>query len=129
MMYPEDLRYTKEHEWARLENGRVRVGITQFAADRLSDVVFIELPAVGAIVKSMEPFGVIESVKAASDLYAPVSGTVVDVNRTLVDAPELVNSDPYDQGWMILIQPQDLSELDRLLAADQYFKLIGESGA
>lgn len=128
-MYPEDLRYTKEHEWARLENGRVRVGITQFAADRLSDVVFIELPAVGAIVKSMEPFGVIESVKAASDLYAPVSGTVVDVNRTLVDAPELVNSDPYDQGWMILIQPQDLSELDRLLAADQYFKLIGESGA
>lgn len=129
MMYPEDLRYTKEHEWARLENGRVRVGITQFAADRLSDVVFIELPAVGAIVKSMEPFGVIESVKAASDLYAPVSGTVVEVNRTLVDAPELVNSDPYDRGWMILIQPQDLSELDRLFAADQYFKLIGESGA
>lgn len=129
MMYPEDLRYTKEHEWARLESGRVRVGITQFAADRLSDVVFIELPAVGAIVKSKEPFGVIESVKAASDLYAPVSGTVVEVNRTLVDAPELVNSDPYDQGWMILIQPQDLSELDRLFAADQYLKLIGESGA
>ena len=129
MMYPEDLRYTKEHEWARLENGRVRVGITRFAADRLSDVVFIELPAVGTIVKSMEPFGVIESVKAASDLYAPVSGTVVEVNRTLVDAPELVNSDPYDRGWMILIQPQDLSELDRLLAADQYVKLIGESGA
>lgn len=128
MMYPEDLRYTKEHEWARLENGRVRVGITRFAADRLSDVVFIELPAVGAIVKSKEPFGVIESVKAASDLYAPVSGTVVEVNRTLVDAPELVNSDPYDRGWMILIQPQDLSELDRLLAADQYVKLIGESG-
>ena len=128
-MYPEDLRYTKEHEWARLENGRVRVGITRFAADRLSDVVFIELPAVGTIVKSMEPFGVIESVKAASDLYAPVSGTVVEVNRTLVDAPELVNSDPYDRGWMILIQPQDLSELDRLLAADQYVKLIGESGA
>lgn len=129
MMYPEDLRYTKEHEWARLENGRVRVGITRFAADRLSDVVFIELPAVGTIVKSMEPFGVIESVKAASDLYAPVSGTVVEVNRTLVDAPELVNSDPYDRGWMILIQPQDLSELDRLLAADQYVKLIGENGA
>lgn len=128
-MYPEDLRYTKEHEWARLENGRVRVGITRFAADRLSDVVFIELPAVGTIVKSMEPFGVIESVKAASDLYAPVSGTVVEVNRTLVDAPELVNSDPYDRGWMILIQPQDLSELDRLLAADQYVKLIGENGA
>ena len=129
MMYPEDLRYTKEHEWARLENGRVRVGITRFAADRLSDVVFIELPAVGTIVKSMEPFGVIESVKAASDLYAPVSGTVVEVNRTLVDAPELVNSDPYDRGWMILIQSQDLSELDRLLAADQYVKLIGENGA
>ena len=129
MMYPEDLRYTKEHEWARLEKGRVRVGITRFAADRLSDVVFIELPAVGTIVKSLEPFGVIESVKAASDLYAPVSGTVVEVNRTLVDAPELVNSDPYDRGWMILIQPQDLSELDRLLAADQYVKLIGENGA
>ena len=129
MMYPEDLRYTNEHEWARLENGRVRVGITRFAADRLSDVVFVELPAVGTKVKSMEPFGVIESVKAASDLYAPVSGTVVEVNRTLVDAPELVNSDPYDRGWMILIQPQDLSELDRLLAADQYVKLIGENGA
>lgn len=125
-MYPEDLRYTKEHEWARLEGARVRVGITQFAAERLSDVVFIELPAQGAKVKQEEAFGVIESVKAVSDLYAPISGTVVEVNPALGDHPELVNQDPYGEGWMLLIEPAESGELQRLLSADDYRRLIGE---
>lgn len=128
-MYPEDLRYSSEHEWARLEDGRVRVGITMFAAERLSDVVFIELPQVGATVTFMEPFGVIESVKAVSDLYAPVSGTVVEVNTALADAPEAVNTDPYGRGWMLLVQPDDPAELDRLMSSGQYLLAIGENGA
>src|SRR5574337_225314 len=97
-MYPKDLRYSSEHEWARLEGGRVRVGITKFAADRLTDVVFVEFPAVGTKVGFMQPFGVVESVKAVSDLYAPVSGTVVEVNTALKEAPEVVNTDPYGKG-------------------------------
>ncbi len=126
-MYPTDRRYSKEHEWARLENGRVRVGVTKFAADRLSDVVFIELPTPGAAVKFMEPFGVIESVKAVSDLYAPLTGQVVEVNAHLGDAPEVVNQDPHGAGWIIVIQPQDVRELEQLLTADQYEKVIGET--
>ena len=124
-MYPQDLRYSTEHEWARLEDGRVRVGITKFAADRLTDVVFVELPAVGMTVKFMEPFGVVESVKAVSDLYAPVSGTVLEVNAALVASPEIVNTDPYGQGWMIVIKPHDPAELEKLMTADQYLKVIG----
>lgn len=127
-MYPRELRYSKEHEWARVEEGgRVRVGITQFAANRLSDVVYVELPQVGAEVSFMQPFGVVESVKAVSDLYAPVSGKVVDVNRALIEKPELINSDPYGEAWMILVEPRDLSELDQLLDADAYAALVGES--
>lgn len=127
-MYPPDLRYSTEHEWAKLEQGRVRVGITRFAADRLTDVVFVELPAVGAEVKFMEPFGVVESVKAVSDLYAPVSGTVVEVNAALKDTPEVVNTDPYGKGWMILVEPSDPRELDRLMTVDRYRAHIGEAG-
>ncbi len=127
-MYPRELRYSKEHEWAKVEEGgRVRVGITQFAANRLSDVVYVELPQVGSEVSFMQPFGVVESVKAVSDLYAPVSGKVVDVNRTLIEKPELINSDPYGEAWMILVEPRDLSELDQLLDADAYAALVGES--
>src|SRR2546427_12713510 len=125
-MYPKDLRYSSEHEWVRVEGGRVRVGITRFAADRLTDVVFVELPAVGAKVTFMQPFGVVESVKAVSDLYAPLSGTVVEVNPALVDSPEVVNSDPYGKGWMIVVQPDDLRELERLMPVDQYLVAIGE---
>lgn len=128
-MYPNDLRYSSEHEWARVEDGRVRVGITKFAADRLSDVVFIELPAVGAAVTFMQPFGVIESVKAVSDLYAPLTGTVVEVNGTLTDNPEVVNSDPYGRGWMILVEPEDLGELETLMPVERYLAAIGEDGA
>ncbi|OLD50240.1 MAG: glycine cleavage system protein H [Armatimonadetes bacterium 13_1_40CM_3_65_7] len=126
-MYPKDLRYSSEHEWVRVEGGRVRVGITRFAADRLTDVVFVELPAAGAKVTFMQPFGVVESVKAVSDLYAPLSGTVVEVNPALVDSPEVVNSDPYGKGWMIVVQPDDLRELERLMPVDQYVVAIGEA--
>ena len=128
-MYPDDRRYTQEHEWAKREEGRVRIGITTFAAERLSDVVFVELPAVGAEVRAMEPFGVIESVKAASDLFAPVSGRVVEVNRALIDSPELINQDPHGAAWMIVVEPSDPSAWDRLLSADDYTKLVGAAGA
>ena len=128
-MYPDDRRYTQEHEWAKREGGRIRVGITTFAAERLSDVVFIELPQVGAEVKAMEPFGVIESVKAASDLFAPASGRVVEVNRALIDSPELINSDPYGAAWMIVIEPSDPAAWEHLLTADAYAKLVGAADA
>ncbi len=126
-MYPEDYRYSTEHEWAKREDGRVRVGITRFAADRLTDVVYVELPAVGAQVRFMQPFGVVESVKAASDLYAPVSGRVVEVNERLRERPELVNEDPHGEGWMIVVEADDPSELDRLLDAEAYRRHIGEA--
>lgn len=126
-MYPKELRYSTEHEWAKVEGGKVRVGITKFAADKLTDVVFVELPEVGAKVKFMQPFGVVESVKAVSDLYAPVTGTVVEVNTKLVDTPEVVNTDPHGRGWMILVQPDDPNELNTLMTAEQYAKMIGDS--
>lgn len=125
-MYPKELRYSKEHEWAKVEGKRVRVGITKFAADRLSDVVYVELPKVGTQVKFMESFGVVESVKAVSDLYAPVSGTVVEINSALPEKPEIINTDPYGEGWMIIVEPRDLKELDQLLDAGAYMALIGE---
>ena len=128
-MYPEDLRYSSEHEWARQEDGRVRVGITQFAAEKMSDVVFIELPQVGAQVAFMQPFGAIESGKAVSDLSPPVSGTVVEVNTALANTPEVVNSDPYGQGWIIFVEPKDAGELQKLMTAQQYRKVVGEEGA
>lgn len=128
-MYPDDLRYSSEHEWARQEGGRVRVGITQFAAEKMSDVVFIELPEVGTELSFMQPFGVIESVKAVSDLFAPVSGTVVEVNTALANTPEVVNSDPYGQGWIILVAPKDAGELQKLMTAPQYRKVVGEESA
>jgi glycine cleavage system H protein len=125
-MYPDDRRYTREHEWAKLEDGRIRVGITKFAADRLSDVVFIELPKVGTEVRAMEPFGVIESVKAASDLYAPVSGRVVDVNQRLLDSPEMINQDPHGAAWMVVIEPAPNSNWENLLDAQAYQELVGK---
>jgi glycine cleavage system H protein len=126
-VYPKELRYSKEHEWARVEDRRVRVGITKFAADRLSDIVYIELPAVGAEVAFMQPFGVVESVKAVSDLYAPVSGKVVETNRALAEKPEVINTDPYGEAWMLVIEPRDLGELDRLMDAAAYTAMVGET--
>lgn len=127
-MYPTELRYSKEHEWAKVEGNRVRVGITQFAADRLSDVVYVELPKVGSQVAFMQPFGVVESVKAVSDLYAPVSGKVAEINEALAEKPEVINTDPYGQAWMIVVEPTDLGELGQLLDAGAYAALVGERG-
>ena len=126
-MYPKELRYSKEHEWVKVEGKRVRVGITKFAADRLSDVVYVELPKVGTEVTFMQPFGVVESVKAVSDLYAPVSGKVVEINQGLVEKPEIINTDPYGTAWMIFVEPRDLNELQQLLDANAYMALIGEA--
>lgn len=124
MNIPEDLRYSKEHEWVRVEDDLVRVGITDYAQHQLGDVVYVELPEVGDSFGFMEPFGVVESVKAASDLYVPVAGTIVEVNTELEDAPELVNEDPYGDGWMLLVEPDDLAELDKLMSAAEYAAMI-----
>src|SRR6185436_8726064 len=112
---PAELRYTREHEWAKVEGDRARVGITAFAQEQLGDVVFVELPKVGATIASMKTFGVVESVKAVSDLFAPLTGEVVEVNAELAKKPELVNSDPYGQGWMIVVKLANPKELDGLL--------------
>lgn len=123
-----NLRYTREHEWLLVEDGRGRVGITDHAQESLGDVVYVELPAVGDKVTQGEPFGVVESVKAASDLYAPVSGVVVEVNEALKESPELVNQDPYGRGWMILVEMADEKELEKLLTAAEYEKLLAGEG-
>ena len=121
---PEDCRYLETHEWARRDGDTVRVGITDFAQDELGDVVFVELPAVGDHVDQEAAFGVIESIKAVSDLYTPVSGEVTAVNEMLFDAPELVNEDPFGDGWMLELALDDESELDALLDADAYGEQI-----
>ena len=117
---PDDRRYLDTHEWAQETNGTVRIGISDFAQDELGDVVFVELPAEGDDIEQDTAFGVIESIKAVSDLYAPVSGTIVGVNEDLEAQPELVNDDPYDAGWMIDIEPADPGELESLLDAAAY---------
>jgi glycine cleavage system H protein len=125
---PADLRYTKEHEWAKLEGDKARIGITAFAQEQLGDVVFVELPKVGAKVTAMKTFGVVESVKAVSDLYAPLSGEVVEINAELPKKPELVNADPYGQGWMIVVKLANAKEWDSLMPAADYDKLVAEAG-
>ena len=123
---PSDLKYTREHEWAKREGDRVRVGITHFAQEQLGDVVFVELPKVGAKVTAMKTFGVVESVKAVSDLFAPVSGEVAEVNDALPKSPELVNTDPYGQGWMLVIRMSNPKDVDGLLSAADYQKLTAD---
>lgn len=125
---PADLKYTQEHEWARKEDDRIRVGITAFAQDQLGDVVFVELPKTGAKVTQRQAFGVVESVKAVSDLFAPVSGEVIEVNGALASAPETVNQDPYGKGWMIVVKPSKPAEWDQLLTAAQYEEFVAQSG-
>jgi glycine cleavage system H protein len=120
MAYPDDLSYSKEHEWVRQEGSHATIGITSFAADELGDIVFVELPEVGSTLSQFATFGVVESVKAVSDLYAPVSGEVVDVNEALRDTPELLNSDPFGEGWIARVVMADRSELDALLDANAY---------
>lgn len=126
MTFPEDLKYTREHEWARQKGKRVVVGITEFAQDQLGDIVYVELPSVGDEVKKGEAFGVVESTKAVSDLFAPVSGKVVEVNDPLTDAPETINEDPYEEGWMIQVEVSDAKDLDDLLTAKAYAKFVEE---
>jgi glycine cleavage system H protein len=125
---PADLRYTREHEWAKVEGDRARIGITDFAQKELGDVVFVELPKVGATVTAMTTFGVVESVKAVSDLYAPLSGEVAEVNADLAKTPELVNSDPYGAGWMVVVKLSKLAEAGELMKADAYRQLIEGAG-
>ena len=125
---PAELRYTREHEWAKVEGDRARVGITAFAQEQLGDVVFVELPKVGAKVTAMKTFGVVESVKAVSDLFAPLSGEVVEANTELTKKPETVNSDPYGQGWMIVIKLSNPKEMDGLMSAADYEKLVAAAG-
>lgn len=125
MSNPDDLRYSKEHEWVRVDGSRATIGITSFAADELGDVVFIELPEVGATLKQFSSFGVVESVKAVSDLYAPVSGEVVEVNETLRESPELLNSDAYGDGWIARVELSDTSELESLMDAEAYGRETG----
>jgi glycine cleavage system H protein len=120
MEFPANLRYTKEHEWARQEGNRVVVGITDYAQKELGDVVFVELPDLGTMIEAMGTFGVVESVKAVSDLYAPVSGTIVEANTILEDQPELVNASPYGQGWMVVIEAANPEEFQQLLTAAEY---------
>ncbi|TME11129.1 MAG: glycine cleavage system protein GcvH [Chloroflexi bacterium] len=126
-MVPSDLRYTKDHEWVRVEGETATIGVTDFAAGQLGDVVFVDLPVVGRSVDQFATFGVVESVKAVSDLYAPVSGEVVDVNGNLATKPELVNSDPFGEGWMIRVEIGDAAQLGELLDAAAYEKLTAEA--
>ncbi|MDP9271702.1 MAG: glycine cleavage system protein GcvH [Chloroflexota bacterium] len=123
MTYPPDLRYTKEHEWVRVDGSTATMGITSYATDELGDIVFVELPAVGSALTQFASFGVVESVKAVSDLFAPISGTVTATNERLRDEPELLNHDAFGDGWLAKIELSDAGELDALLDADAYAKL------
>jgi len=118
--YPEELKYAENHEWVRVEGNLIRMGISDYAQDALGDIVFVELPDVGRSVHAGEAFAEVESTKSVSDVYAPVSGTVVELNAALEDTPELVNSDPYGSGWFVVIDASDLSELDKLMDVTAY---------
>lgn len=122
--YPQGLYYSKDHEWLRVEGDKGTVGITWFAQDELGDVVFVELPEVGQELKANEPFGVVESVKTVSDVYAPVDGRVVSINEELNDKPELINEDPYGKGWMLVMEIADKSQLDNLMDAAGYKEMV-----
>ena len=124
MHIPDDLRYSSDHEWIRVEDGKVRIGITDYAQDALGDVVFVDLPDVGATVEAAASISEVESTKSVSDIYAPVSGTITEVNADLADAPERLNEDPYGEGWICVIELADAAQLDKLLSADDYRALV-----
>ncbi|MGM7634231.1 glycine cleavage system protein GcvH [Bacillus sp. Hm123] len=126
MNAPKELRYSKEHEWIKTEGEQVRIGITEFAQSELGDIVFVELPSVGDEIKANEPFGSVESVKTVSELYAPISGKVVEVNEDLDDSPELVNESPYEKAWMVVVEVSDASQVDGLMTAEQYEEMVKE---
>ncbi len=119
-----DLKYTREHEWVKLEGEFAKIGITDYAQGELGDIVFVELPEIGTKLEQMKPFGVIEAVKAVSDLFAPLSGEVVEMNKRLEIEPNLINKDPYGEGWFIKVKPENPSELDSLLSEEEYKKLL-----
>lgn len=125
-MFPEGLKYTREHEWARIEDEKVFVGITHHAQEELGDIVFVELPEKGMEVTQGDNLAVVESVKAVSDIYSPVSGKIVEINERLLDEPELINKDPYNQGWIVVIEPEDKKELDELMSSNEYKQMIEE---
>src|SRR5881409_1594326 len=125
---PADLQYTREHEWAKVEGDRARNGITDFAQEQLGDVVFVELPKVGARVTQMQAFGVVESVKAVSDLFAPLSGVVIEVNEELTKQPERVNRDPYGTGWLVVVELANPAEAEKLMSASQYEEFLKTAG-
>jgi glycine cleavage system H protein len=120
------MRYSKEHEWVKVEDGKARIGITHFAQSELGDIVFVELPEVGAEIKADEPFGSVESVKTVSELYAPINGTVTEVNEDLDDSPEFVNESPYEKAWMIVVEPADAEEIENLMTSEQYDEMTQE---
>jgi glycine cleavage system H protein len=126
-MYPDDLKYTNEHEWARPEGDRATVGITHYAQDALGDIVYVDLPPVGTAVTANQTFGEVESTKSVSDIYSPVTGTIVERNDELDKSPELINTDPYGQGWLVVIELADADELDELMDAGAYSDLVAES--
>ena len=126
MNVPSELRYTKTHEWVRLDKGIATIGITDFAQEQLGDLTYVELPTIGDNVEAQSEVAVIESVKAAADVYAPVAGTIAEINKKLLDQPELINSDPFGDGWLFKLRPDDASEIDMLLDADQYEDMIPE---
>jgi glycine cleavage system H protein len=125
--FPDELRYTKEHEWVRVEGERVRVGITDFAQDALGDVVYVDLPEVGARVEADQPFGEVESTKSVSDVFSPLAGTIVERNPLIEEHPELVNEQPYGDGWLVALAPDDASKIDGLLDAGSY-RAFSEGG-
>jgi glycine cleavage system H protein len=128
MKFPKKLRYTREHEWVQIEGSQATVGITDYAQHELGEVVFVELPKVGESVTKDEPFGVVESVKAASDIYAPVSGEVTEANDDLVSSPELLNDDPYGDAWLVRVEMSDKSEVEHLMTAAEYQEYVEEEG-
>ena len=127
MAFPDDVRYTQEHEWAREEGGVVAVGITSYATEQLGDVVFVELPEVGRVLDAGKSFGVVEAVKTVSDLYAPLTGEVVEVNGAIGDNPALVNQEPFGEGWLVKIRPANAADFGKLLSNVDYEKLVEES--
>lgn len=124
MSLPKDLRYSEEHEWVKVEGDKVRIGITSHAQDELGDIVFVELPEAGDEIEADEPFGSVESVKTVSELYAPISGKVVEVNEDLDDSPEFVNESPYEKAWMVVVEPKDPAQVEGLMTAEQYQAMI-----
>lgn len=128
MKTPAELKYSRDHEWVKIEGTRARIGITDYAQSQLGDVVFVEVPIIDCTIEVGDGFSVVESVKAVSDIYAPVGGVIVEVNEALADTPEIINEDPYGEGWLVVIEMGDETQLGELLSSEEYEKLIAEGG-